>query len=286
MESVVFSVIFSANLKFFDCFINSLNNQSYKDFDLYLINDGVSLDILNSKLKNAKFSFYLNTLKDKLSPTEIRELGFKEMYKSHYTNVIFADTDDYMSSNRIERSVGLLENYPIVFTDITLVDENNNVIKSLIWKERLIDEIIDEKFLYDKNVLGLGNSAILKAYLKKIKIPREIIAVDWYFFSLIIKNEHAGFIADAVTYYRQHSNNTIGLKGLSLSRLKFIFEVKRYHYLNMSTYNPKYLSLLDDIEIKEKLLSLENVSNYEIKNFNLNFFWWEETNYINSLLSH
>lgn len=284
MDIAVFSVIYEANLKYFDDFIFSLNKQLFKNFELFLINDQLSIEVLQKKLQTANFPYVLYTLKRSLTPAKIREVGFREISNRNYKKIIFADTDDLMSSNRLERSIALLDYYPVVFTDITLVDEDKDIIKSSIWKERLIDTKIDENFLLDKNVLGLGNTAMLSSFMNNIAIPQDIIAVDWYYFTRILKNEHAGFISDAVTYYRQHADNTIGIKGLTYSRLKLILDVKIQHYREMSIFNPKYLPLLEDIYSIKKQLNEGIVSIDEINNREMNFFWWEETNYfINKL---
>ncbi len=276
----VFSVIFEANLKYFDDFIISLNSQKYKSFELFLINDGLSQNLLSTKLKQANFPVIVYNLNAKLTPVKIRELGFRELSKKDYKKIIFADTDDMMSSNRIGRSVEMLDKYPIVFTDITLVDQNANIIKSAIWKDRLNDIKVDRIFLYDKNVIGLGNSAIRGAYLQNIEFPESIIAVDWYFFSIILSKQQAGFISDAFTFYRQHVENTIGLKSLSNSRVEFILDVKERHYTEMAIISPEYLEYLDEIKYKMNLLSKGYKAVDEINKNNINFFWWEETNYI------
>ena len=280
MDIAVFSVIFQANLKYLDEFINSLNNQNNQCFELFLINDGLSPSVLHDAFKFAKFPVVIYTINDKLTPAQIREVGFKELTKKEYKKIIFADTDDLMSPNRVDKSIEMLDLYPVVFTDITLISENNIVLESSIWKDRLLNIEVNRNFLYDKNVLGLGNSAIQGSFLRNIVFPKEIIAVDWYYFTIILGNQNAGFISDAITFYRQHFNNTIGIKEVTIERLEFIFKVKEKHYAELINIDPQYAKYASEMIHKKKLLSDGYVTAYEINKNKINFFWWEETNYI------
>lgn len=280
MDIAVFSVIFESNLKYLNEFINSLNNQNNQCFELFLINDGLSPSVLYDAFQFATFPVIFYAINDKLKPAQIREIGFKELSKRNYKKIIFADTDDLMSANRIERSIEMLDLYPVVFTDITLISENSIVIESSIWKDRLSNVEVNRNFLYDKNVLGLGNSAILGSFLRNIVFPNDIIAVDWYYFTIILGNQNAGFISDAITFYRQHFNNTIGIKEVTIERLEFIFKVKEQHYAELINIDTQYAKYASEMIHKKKLLSDGYVTAYEINKNKINFFWWEETNYI------
>lgn len=280
MEVAVFSVIFEANLKYIDEFIGSLNNQNCKSFELFLVNDGLDSDVIKKAFEKSDFPIIFHTIKHRVTPAKVREIGFKELAKRNYKKIIFVDTDDLMSPNRIGRSIEMLEKFPIVFTDITLVSENNSLIKSSIWKDRLSNVKVNRDFLYDKNVLGLGNSAMVGSLLEYIKFPENLIAIDWYFFSIMLKDEIAGFIPDAITFYRQHSDNTIGVKNLNYSRLKLILNVKEQHYTEMLNINSNYSKYYDEIQNKKNLLFEESFIVDEINKYNINFFWWEETNFI------
>ena len=77
MDIAVFSVIFQANLKYLDEFINSLNNQNNQCFELFLMNDGVSPSVLQEAFQFATFPVIFYEINDKLTPAQIREVGFK-----------------------------------------------------------------------------------------------------------------------------------------------------------------------------------------------------------------
>jgi len=281
MKNAVFSVIFYNNLKYFDDFLNSLNNQICKNYELFLVNDGIEAGQLNSLLKNLKSSYYLYSIEKGLHPSKIREKGIEELLKRKYDKIVFADSDDMMSSNRINESLEALEEYAIVFNDITIIDEVGNIIKSKIWGNRLYNKIVDQNFLIDKNVLGLGNTAIRSSFLKKISIPNNIIAVDWFLFSMLIGNEIAKFIENSYTLYRQHSNNTIGIKEeTTIERLEYILDVREKHFKEMEKYNSQFTNKVEMTLSLRLRIQNRSVSFNTINKEHFNYFWWEEPNYI------
>jgi hypothetical protein len=94
----VFSVIFPANLIYFNDFLESINDQDCKDFDIVLFNDGVqNLEAYTEKFKSLEFKIYPVSG----TPAKIREQAIELLANSTYEKIIFSDTDDYFSSNRI-----------------------------------------------------------------------------------------------------------------------------------------------------------------------------------------
>ncbi len=284
MRNAVFSVIFPANLVFFDDFIASLNYQDVSNYELFLVNDGVNSEVLAQKLLTLKAPVKVADADGKLTPTEIRMYGIKKLLEQNrYKKVIFADTDDYMSFDRVRLSLIKLDEYPIVFNDLTLVNEVGVVFNEHIWNSRIEHLKLDKTFLLNKNVLGLGNSAILASHLRLMDIPQEIIAVDWYYFSNLLNDEdEIGYVGETVTYYRQHSANTVGVKRVSLERLKFITEVKEAHFRAMSKIDNQYLEQLKEIQNLKEQLNNKNFDINNLLNTHTNYFWWEESNFLNN----
>ena len=131
-------------------------------------------------------------------------------------------------------------------------------------------------------MIGLGNSAVKKSLLIDLKIPKQLIAVDWYIYSKIIKDFEAAFIRECVTFYRQHDLNVVGVsKDNNISRLNYILKVKEIHYQSLSqneiAFKPYLLKVRDQIN---KLNQLKEIDLSQLNNKNINFFWWEESNYL------
>lgn len=287
-RNVLFCVIFPANLRFIDEFINSVNVQTTPDFDVFFVNDGVDLQVLESVLQSLKRSFKIYTITDaSCSFAKIREIGIKALLPLGYENIIFTDTDDLMSDNRIRESVDMLDRYPVVFNDLSLIDIDRHVIKNKIWSGRLASVEIRKRFLLEKNVLGFGNTAMKANLLHDIAVPDDIKAADWFVFYHAISDLEAKFMNHAETYYRQYDSNSIGVGKVTEERIRRIIEVKRMQY--------KYLPeeevgvMLQDLDQIEKQIVRPEYLESVLAGLNsrgIEYFWWEETNYIDPYKTH
>lgn len=286
---VVFSVIFQKNLKFFKSFLDSLKKQSDRDFKLFLVNDGVNN--LETYLQPYDIDIDIYNVY-KLTPFEIRVISLGEIVKKYnrFDYIIFADTDDIMQPERIEVTKSYLKKYPFVCNDLSLMAENGFVFRESIWDARLHDEFeFNYDFLSDKNIIGFGNSGmnvnLLPAALEKLKGVKH--GDDWLFFSSIGVSFKSIFTKKCVTFYRQHENNTIGRKLLSETGLLKILEKKINHYSLLKSLNVKSYDVDKFKNNNELLLNYLKKSEIEterhtrlINLMSINFFWWEESNFI------
>jgi hypothetical protein len=287
VKTIVFSVIFNENLKYFGDFLYSLNNQTYKDFKLVLINDGV-ID-LDNYLQNLTFEYMIHSVKN-LTPFQIRIFGLKQVLKLDSDVIIFADTDDILSSNRVEVLRNKLKMYPFVCNDIDLMDENNFTIAKSYWGCRFKDDFeFDIQFLRNKNIIGLGNAGMQAWPLKKMikKLNHLSCGNDWLFFSSAENDLKGLFVSNCSTHYRQHNNNLIGKKRLDEEVLIEIVKGKINHY--------KYLLKIDfrAFDVEQELIYNQNLQKWILNNqtnaqnqlslinaLKYNFVWWEESNFI------
>ena len=146
--------------------------------------------------------------------------------------------------------------------------------------------------IIDSNYLGLGSTGLKVKNLKEINIPSDIVAVDWYLFTiLLLKGFNGERVNNASVYYRQHSNNTVGgLKHLDRERLFKGIDIKEKHYYYIYTFclENNYESVAKEYEIKyQEMLELKlflqesiNLEKYiNSININLNTVykgWWSE----------
>ena len=276
----VFSVIFPANLAYFDDYLVSLNNQDFKNFDIVLLNDGVKN--LNSILDNyKKLEFKIYPVKG--SPAEIRQKGIEILSDSDYEKIIFADTDDYFSVNRISMSLQLLESYDVAVNDVSLVTEDKVVFGENYISHSLKDNTtFDYNYLINKNILGLSNTAINRNILSKVKIDSEIVAVDWFLFTvwLVKRKTVCVFSNKAITFYRQHSANTAGMGAVTEAGILKAIKVKLVHFKNLSHLGSTFGQLYAKFEalnsgIKDTVFRRKYIAH--IQSFNLKYpLWWEE----------
>lgn len=289
-EIAVASVIFPSNLRFFDVFLNSLSQQTENNFDLILFNDGCNHIELKKHLRTFNdISCRIIDIENK-TPSEIRVELIEYIRLAGYRIIVFADTDDYFSNNRIELSVKAInEGANIVVNDLSAVTEEGSLIKERIWRNRLHEVEIDLKFLLRQNVLGLSNTAITKDLLTfDIQVDKKLNLFDWIFYLQIFnlgKKVECRFI-DATTYYRQHFANTLGLKTkYTKEGLVNLWEIKGKVYAFAQKlkfpFLQKYIleherfkrEVLDDYEgLKSHILQLNKIEN---------LFWFEEINFSN-----
>jgi glycosyltransferase involved in cell wall biosynthesis len=275
-----FTVVFPSIEKHLDDFLGSLTEQTSKDFDLYLINDGLE-DLERFKAKYAELNIYEIALSG--TPSKIREAGIDLVSNKGYETIIFGDADDYFAKNRVEKAVELLERCDIVVNDLNIVDESGALLEKHYLSKRVKPgSVIDPGFIKDKNVLGFSNTAIRRSAFNKVIFNRELIAVDWFFFSYLLNmGSVAVFTDETVTNYRQHRLNMVGIGKYGEGNIIKGLRVKLLQYEEMSKINPEYAQLEEDL--KAILKKVENNGGFRefylttIKNNAIKYpLWWEE----------
>jgi len=206
-----FTVIYNQNAKFTNDFLISLNNQTYKDFDLFIVNDNVK-DLLTVIKKYPNLNPIIFNLSG--TPTEIRLAGLKKLTKLSYKYIIFGDCDDYFKPNRIEFLCNNFnDEFDLLVHDVSLVDSNSKVIQNNFFYPRINhNQHISINDILTYNFLGLTNTAISHSVLKKLTLVNvNVIALDWYLFSqALLLNIKTKFLKNNLTYYRQHERSLVG----------------------------------------------------------------------------
>jgi hypothetical protein len=263
--------------KYLNDLIKSINNQSNKKFDVIIFNDNANN--LNVLFKDLEIHYSIVDVAGSINEIRFNSLKILRTIKSEY--VIFQDADDFMDENRIEENLKALRNYDLVVNDLCLVNENSQIMENSYWAKRLGNDFeFDEKFLRDKNIVGLGNTSIKKTLLidPRLSFSPLPLAFDWFLFYQIFKlnNLKALFITNTITYYRQHQNNIAGIKKLDFPRLKHVLNVKNAHYNALSNIGfdfKKELNQLNQIQV-----DIIDFLKFNSEKENFNFLWWEETN--------
>ena len=212
MKIAFLTTIFPMKRQFLIDFFNSLNNQTYDNFDVVVANDGYS-NFNEIKLKYGKLNIveleYSNT------PAKNREYGINYCIERKYDILIFGDSDDYFSNNRVELSLNILNNNDIVVNDVSLFD-GRGVYETMYISNRLSDNSkVNYSYIKNKNIFGLSNTALKINILSKVIFDKDLVAVDWYLYKGLLKNGcKAIFTNKAITYYRQYKDNTVGLQAV------------------------------------------------------------------------
>jgi len=206
MKVAVTGVLHTHSKIYYNDYIKSIYNQSYKDFDLILFSHKV----------NDMRSIYLEP---KLSPSEAKKFTLDYIKNMDYDIVIFTDTDDFFHKDYIKELVNSLKTSGISFTDVNLFFKNKILIENYFDKCNVPD-VVDLKYIEDKNCIGFGNSGIqLNLYHDMGTFLEQFNICDWWFFKNLMKinNCSSVFIRKGLVYYRQHVNN---VNYLDINKLK------------------------------------------------------------------
>jgi glycosyltransferase involved in cell wall biosynthesis len=274
-----FSVVFPSIEKYLDDFFKSLEGQTYKAFEVFIVNDGIE-GFENYSDKFRKLNIIKLDFNDK--PSKIREFGIREILKRGYETIVFGDSDDYFEQNRIEVSQALLKKYDIVVNEIKIVNERNEILQKGYLSKRIHDkEVISLESIKEKNFMGLSNTAVKSRILKNFELNEDLIAVDWYIFSILLKRGYKAIFTDkTATFYRQHGNNTIGIGSMNAKKLSVAIMTKLLHYKEMLRTSPEYEKLYEEMKVLQKRISdrkyMDEYLAFISRNKNMNTFWWED----------
>ena len=211
LNNVAFlTTIFPMKEQFLIDFFGSLSKQTDENFDVVVVNDGYrGFD----KIKERYCELNIIELSCLRTPAKNREFGINFCKDEKYEVLIFGDSDDYFYDNRIELSLKHLQNFDIVVNDLNLFNESGIYEEKYISNRVENNSIVNYSFIKDKNIFGMTNTAINLNILDRVDFDDSLIAVDWFMFKDLLKLAHkAIFTNEIISYYRQYSDNTIGLR--------------------------------------------------------------------------
>lgn len=260
-------------------FFNSLQQQTYKKFDVIVVNDGfVNLEEFTTEFN----AMTIVELQHTETAAKNREFGIDYVKENNYDVLIFGDSDDYFDANRIQLSIDLLKNFDIIVNDLTLFNDQNGIYSKRYISNRVKDcTQIELDFIRDKNIFGLSNTAVNVSILDHINFEKDLIAVDWYLYTtLLLKNKKAIFTNKTITYYRQYANNTIGIGTKTIETILKGILVKNKHYSLLKKEDNVFAALHENIlKLNKRVEDQSSVVELGIDDIE-NPLWWEEIKFI------
>lgn len=271
---------------YLDSYIHSINNQSFKKFDILIVNQGIDKKRFN-KFKKKPEIIMVNKNK---TVAEVRQIGWDHFYNNSYKYIVCSDADDFFSKNRIEKSFKKLQRNAFVYNNLIDVDKNGKKINNK--KVELPNRTNNIYDLFEYNYIGGSSCAYKKTNTKLVKIPKTIVATDWWIASIYLLNGLKGsLIEKSYTFYRQHGKNIVGTKSkINNKSVNQTLKIKLTHYKEIIKYckgikkkvyvakfDKKYKeykqlsSLLKNNKFKKEYIKVIN-KNYEI----IFSYWWSE----------
>lgn len=200
--------------KYLDKCVESIVNQTYKDLEIILVDDG-SMDNCPAMCDEwAKKDNRIKVIhKENGGVSSARNIGLDNVTGEY---IGFVDSDDYLEPNMYEL---LIENLTVTNSDISvcstfLVDENNDIKADNILESQVLNQEEAVKFLSYKMNNSLWNKLFKKDTFKGCRFDEgHTFGEDHLILLQVLKNvNRVSFISDSLYYYVQRSNSTTGSK--------------------------------------------------------------------------
>lgn len=258
--------------KFIGKAIESILNQTYKDFELIIINDGSKDRTLNIVKEYSDSRIRLIDLVRNVGLVKVRNIGIKN---SNGKYIAWLDSDDISNKSRLKKQVNFLENNPSIGICGSWVRTFG--LRESLWKFPTSSELIKAKLLF-VNCFATSSVMLRKSVLTKydLEFDRKFpLAEDYNLWEKISNHCNVANISDFLTYHRIHQNQTTA----SQSTVMYAFEVQRRMLERLKVV----MNIHDEeLHIKTGLRQNYNFNNIdEIKNLDKWFMRLIDQNLIN-----
>lgn len=210
--------------------INSVINQSYKNWKLFIIDDS-SKDISRKILKKfkGKKNIKIFMLKKNKGPSFCRNFGLK---KSKSEFIAFLDSDDYWLKSKLKSQINFMvrNKYHFTFTDYIPIIQKNNKFKKLK-KTSIEDSFSFNKFTLNSSI-NTSTMILEKKFIKNFYFKNVKLMEDYIFKCELMKRSKILFMKHpkASAFYRIIKKSRSSRKILNLYNLWKIN--KKYNKLN------------------------------------------------------
>ncbi|MCS7299821.1 MAG: glycosyltransferase family 2 protein [Spirochaetia bacterium] len=237
--------------KFLPEFLKSLENQSFKEWILFVRDDNSqdnTLSILEEFKKKRPQKVYL--IKDTLGNLGACKSFLTLLKETEGDYFMFADQDDIWLPDKIELNMIKMlkleniygkESPILIHSDLIVVDKNLNILAKSLWKyQRTTPQKRNLNYLLIQNNVT-GCTVMINKALKGLvnTIPNKAIMHDWWLALLASAFGVIDYIEKPLVFYRQHESQDIGARKYSLS-----------YFLKRFAKNPKdaFISVFKTVE--------------------------------------
>lgn len=191
--------------------IESVLNQTYKNFELIIVND-CSIDntekiILNYK-KSEKRIVYIKSEVNK-GVGESRNVGVQNSIGNW---IAFIDSDDLWANDKIEKQMEFIKNdkkIKFTYTGSSFINKEG---KFFNYSMR-VPKKVDYKTLLKQNIISCSSVLISKELILNCKMPKGYMHEDYATWLTILKKENYAYgIDEPLLYYRIMENSKSGNK--------------------------------------------------------------------------
>lgn len=221
--------------------INSILNQSWPYFSIIVRDDG-STDRTMEIIKDYKkiYNKKIKIIRDGLGNLGSSKCFMELLTYSDADYIMFCDQDDIWRPNKIkitiEKMKRLEEIYDketpiLIFTDLSVIDKNSNIVSESFWGYQKLDPIISKNWraLLASNVIT-GCTIMMNRKAKDVVLPFKLpnMIHDHWVGVNISKYGIVDYICTQTVLYRQHFDNVIGAHKFNLKYIFIkIFKIKK-----------------------------------------------------------
>ena len=214
--------------------IDSILNQTFTNWDLYIRDDGSTdstLDIISKYVNNHDNVFFLDGNLNKGACNSY--IYLMDVVKSDY--YMFCDQDDVWLPDKIEKTFNEISklytlygnDIPLlVFSDLVVVDKNLTILSNSMWEYTRFNRIMwPEKYLYITPLVTgctmlFNHAAKLKAL---IHTDKAIMHDSLLALSVVVNGGKMIALQLPLIFYRQHDTNVFGTNAFNNSlSLRFL----------------------------------------------------------------
>ena len=218
MEKVdILLTTYNSKIEYLKMQIDSILNQTYKDFKLIISDDSSTKEEVKEVLK--EYEQKDNRIQIYFQP---QNLGYTKNFefvltKSTADYIAFSDHDDIWYPNKIEESLKILKekNVDLVYCDAKQIDETGKTLHESYLRYKnmpILNENYKKEILPFSRHIAIGCSQLFTKRVKDLMLSfsENTMAHDWH--SLYIANALNGVycIDKPLFEYRLHGNNAFG----------------------------------------------------------------------------
>lgn len=203
--------------KYIEATLNSIYAQTYKDFEIILVDDcssDNSAEIIKEHMKSHPEIVY--HLQEENKGAAVARNTALAIAKGQY--VAFLDSDDIWKPDKTEKQLKLLEEKEgaFAFTAIEMIDDNGEIVK----KKRKVKEKVTYKFLLHNTMIPTSSVIIDRNKIGDFSMPLRRSGQDYATWLQLLRDGTVAYgINEALVQYR------VGHKSLSSNKFKSIKQV-------------------------------------------------------------
>ena len=247
--------------KFIDKLLDTILNQTYKNIEVILVDDG-SKDGSLKKCKSYKDKRIKVIHKENGGVSTARNVGLEAATGDY---IAFVDADDYIEKDFIKKLITNIKDYDICECGYNRVDEEGNILEKFIPREELLTnnyQIQDYYLNYNNTNDFLWNKMFKKEVLKDIEFNKnyKCSEVFLYIAEVLLKTNSKITIPDALYNY-VCNDQSVGNETFSPKKLDVIYAREnafdlydnelRYMVATQIMYQSKVLYNIADDKSKE-----------------------------------